>query len=60
MNCVDLVNLIGGDLINPNESIVLNGVARPDLAQQFDIVFLFDSKFDAKNKGVINCVKGSA
>ena len=35
-------------MINPNESIVLNGVARPDLAQPFDIVFLFDSKFDAK------------
>ena len=49
MNCIDLVNLIGGDLINPNESIQLNGVAKPDLAQPFDIVFLFDSKFDAKS-----------
>ena len=49
MNCIDLVNLIGGDLINPNESIVLNGVAKPGLAKPFDIVFLFDSKFDAKN-----------
>ena len=46
MNCFDLVNLIGGDLINPNESILLKGVAKPDLANPLEIVFLFDSKFN--------------
>ena len=46
MNCFDLVNLIGGDLINPNESVVISGVAKPELSTQTDVVFIFDSKTD--------------